>query len=68
MCDDGEVRIVDADGKTCGPNGRVEICFDNTWGTVCDSSWDSYDASVVCGQLGFSTEGLFFISTAMANK
>ena len=49
-CAQGAIRL---QGGTA-TQGRVEICFDNVWGTVCDNLWGVPDAEVVCRQLGFS--------------
>lgn len=51
MCNKTEVRLVD--GLT--PNdGKVEICRDGLWGSLCNDKWDHREAAVVCRQLGYN--------------
>ena len=54
-CSNGEVRLVDGNSLN---EGRVEVCVNEAWGTICSSGWNDVDAFVVCRQLGYLPLGI----------
>ena len=59
MCNDGDIRL---EGSTLEEEGRVEVCMNEDWGTVCGDSFTTVDANVVCAQLGYSRYSELYIS------
>ena len=53
-CDDEALRLVGGNNPL---EGRVEICINNAWGTICDSTFNQDDADVICRQLGVIHNG-----------
>jgi hypothetical protein len=54
VCPSGDIRLV---GGSVADEGRVELCLNNAWGTICDDGFDVNDANVICRQLGYPDHG-----------
>ena len=63
-CTEGDIRLRDSNIGV--GSGRVEVCLDGLWGTVCDDGWDINDATTVCRQLGHIGSSNHGIPTRMA--
>ena len=48
LCATGDIRLA---GGVQPREGRVEICINNQWGTICDDSWDERGVNLVCSAL-----------------
>ena len=53
-CSDGDVRLM---GGSNVREGRVEVCLNRVWGTVCSEQFSDSDARVVCSQMNFERDG-----------
>ncbi len=55
-CTAGSVRLVDGNATN---EGRVEICLDGQWGTICTRFSSEDVADAVCGTLGYASTGMY---------
>ena len=53
-CNDRDVRLVVSQYPGIG---RIEVCANSSWGTICTNTWDDLDATVACRESGYSPYG-----------
>ena len=56
-CEERDVRLVNESNVNIYASGRVEVCLNNWWMIVGDESWGVEEATVVCRQSGFPSDG-----------
>ena len=62
---EGELRLV---GGSLDNEGRVEICIEETWSTICDNGWTVNDANVACQQLGYLERGISVLLSLLGSQ
>eukprot|EP01084_Bolivina_argentea_P195111 334796_1 len=57
----GDIRLVDGLGSVGDIiyEGRVEIYYDDIWGTICNDNVDIEEFNVICRQLGYSRVNMY---------
>ena len=51
VCVEYDIRLVDGSNDM---EGRIEICLNDTWTSICNILWTTNDGNVACRQLGYS--------------
>ena len=54
LCEDGDLRL---DTRDAIVGGRLDVCYDGIWGSVCNEMWTDLDVRVACNQLGLPSTG-----------
>ena len=64
-CEDGDLKLV---GGISEDEGRLEVCFDQRWGTINGDGWTHTDTRVACRQLGLPTSGILNKCRALCSE
>ena len=64
-CVEGEVRMIGGEKEG---EGRVELCVDGFWGTVCGDGFDQKAAFVICRHFGFHKTARMWVTQSVYNK
>ena len=71
-CGNGDLRLrgtINGGTGSTRLEGRMEVCSNNEWGTVCHSGFGNAEgpraAMVACRQLGFSDQGRIMMHIAI---
>jgi hypothetical protein len=56
-CVAGDVRLVNG---TTPATGRVEMCVNGLWASFCNTDFDTEEANIVCGELGYQGLGKLY--------
>ena len=54
-CSDGDIRLVGGENVL---EGRVEVCINGAWGTVCDQQFSEDESDIICLQIGIIHNGI----------
>ncbi len=57
-CEEGAVRLVNG---SISQQGRIEVCHNNIWGSICGTGFNYTDAYVVCKELDLGVSGQYSI-------
>ncbi len=57
-CNTGDLRLANSQSPN---SGRLEICFNRAWGTICRNSMNTQGYNVACKQLGYQPYGEFVL-------
>ena len=64
-CANGDILLMNGTEPTINQSeGRVEVCYNDSYHTICDDLWDENDAQVVCNRLNFTETGMHAVRRA----